>query len=213
MKSLRYLILFLILYSVARAALTKTTSIVEVDAWQSVGAGTLDVGAAGDISGSYNTILYLEIAYADTAAQDGVDVTVEVSYGDDNWTLLSSFTTPSGGTLISTQLSGEELEGQTVVELNDMTDFADLGLKWFIEDDDGDEDSESVRTKAISGSNLTLCHDTLRGHDYTDNCWGIVHERIIPIPATFAYVRVLINNTDADADVFYTTRISKVTAL
>ena len=197
---------------VALAALVKTTSIVDTDVWQRVTAGTLAIGNVGDISNSYTTIIYLEIAYADTDAQDGVEVSFEVSYGDDNWTLLTKpFTTPAGGVLTSTYLSGDEPAGETDVELNNVTDFGDNGLKWFIEDD-GD-DSESVRSKAISGNVITLCHDTLFVHNNTNKCWGIVYEYIIPVPTAYAYVRVLINNTDINADIYYTTRISKVTEL
>ena len=214
MKRIMLSIMFLLILcvSVALAALTKTTTIIELDQWEEVLAGTLDVGAAGDISGSYDTILYLEIAYADVDAQDGVEVSIEVSYGDDDWTLLTKpFTTPVG-TSETTTINGLEAAGQTVITLTDASKFNIRGLKWFMENGT-DRDSESVRTKSAAGNNVTLCHDTQRQQADLSSVWDIVHERIVPIPASFAYVRVLINNVDANADIFYTTRISKVTGL
>lgn len=216
MKRIRLAILLLLipLCCIAFAALTKTTSIVELDAWEYVAAGTLDVGAAGDIHLSYDTILYLEIAYTDTDAQDGVDVSIEVSYGDDDWTLLQKpFTTPAGAAQDGDDLDGNEAAGQTVITLTTATNFGTPGQKWFIWDITWQYDSESVRTKSIDVKNVTLVHDTLRAHLDESTVWEFVHEYVIPIPAGFAYVRVLINNTDADGDVFYTTRLSKVTAL
>ncbi|HEB28404.1 MAG TPA: hypothetical protein ENI05_11625 [Porticoccus sp.] len=216
MKRLKLAILLLLipLCCVAFAALTKTTSIVELDPWQAVAAATLDVGNAGDISGSYDTILYLEIAYTDTDAQDGVEVSIEVSYGDDDWTLLAKpFTTPIGQA-DTTTLDGVEVAGQTVISVIDGSNIGSPGQKWFIEDNSGNpEESESVRTKSAAANDITICHDLIRSHADLDPVWSIVHEYILPIPASFAYVRVLINNTDANARIHYTTRLSKVTGL
>ncbi len=216
MKRVRLAILFLLilLCSIAFAALTKTTSIVVLDAWQSVASGTLTTGSAGDIQLSYDTILYLEIAYADAATQDGVGVSIEVSYGDDDWTLLTQpFTTPSASSQSGTiTLDGAVGAGDTVIALSDASAYSTPAQKWFIVDGTV-ANSESVRTKSAAANNVTLCHDVLRGHGPGLSVFVGVHDYIIPIPAAFAYVRVLINNTDADADVHFTTRISKVTAL
>lgn len=214
MKCLKLAILLLLipLCCVAFAALAKTTAIVELDPWQLVVGATLDVGAAGDISDSYDTLLYLEIAYADAQTQDGVDVSIEVSYGDDNWTLLTKpFTTPLRATETST-LDGAVFNTDVNILLIDGSKFDKNGQKWFIEDSTP-ADSESVRTKDSTVHDISICKDLLRGHDTGTSVWDVVYEYIIPIPAGFAYVRVLINNTDADADIYYTTRISKVTSL
>ena len=212
MKRIRIAILLLLipLCCVAFAALTKTTSIVELDAWKIIDAGLLDVGNAGDISGSYDTILYLEIAYTDIDGQDGVEVSIEVSYGDDDWTLLTTFTTLIlAGGAETTTLNGAVTAGDTVITLTDASGFDVNGQKWFIEDGTV-ANSESVRTKSEAGGTVTLCHDMLRNHDNSETVWEFVHEYIIPIPAAFAFVRVIINNVDANADIHYTTRISKV---
>ena len=216
MKRIRLAILFLLilLCSVAFAALVKTTSIVELDPWEYIAAGTLDVGAAGDISGSYETILYLEIAYTDADAQDGVDVSIEVSYGDDDWTLLTKpFTTPAGAAQNTTTLDGNVTAGDTVISLIDASGMQTPGQKWFIYGSAFQYQSESVRIKSANVNDVTLCHDVIRSHTTGQTVWEIVHEYVISIPAGFAYVRVLINNTDANADIYYTTRISKVTGL
>ncbi len=213
MKRLRLAILLLLipLCCVAFAALTKTTSIVEVDAWQSISAATLVVGNAGDISDSYTTIIYLEIPFTSGNANDGVGVSIEVSYSDDNWTLLTPmFTTPDAASGPSDTIDGAVSAGGTTLDLADGTAFVTPGQKFFI--DDGGN-SESVRIKSVTAGEITLCHDFLFSHAHLTPVWPIVYERVIPIPAAFAYVRVIINNTDANADIHYTTRISKVTSL
>ncbi len=215
MKRLRLAILLLLipLCCIAFAALTKTTSIVELDAWQALGNAAVSVGNAGNISGSYDIILYLEIAYADTDAQDGVDVIVEVSYGDDDWTLLTSFTTPAEIAQDGFTLDGNHTAGDTTIDTSEGPDAGPVANKWFIEDGALELSSESVRTESITVNEVTICHDILRNHTNGDSLWAYVHEYVIPIPKSFAYVRVTINNTDVNAGIFYTTRISKVTSL
>ncbi len=204
------LILLIPLCCVAFAALTKTTSIDELDAWQEVLAGVLDVGNAGNISSSYDNILYLELAYADNDTQDGVGISIEVSYGDDDWTLLTKpFSTPAAVGDGST-IDGVHNAGDTLLSLVNAAAVNTPADKFFIEDG---ASSESVRTKSEVGDDVTLCHDLQFGHANSTLIWADVYERIIPIPAGFAYVRVLINNTDANADIYYTTRLSKVTGL
>ncbi len=216
MKRIRLAILLLLipLCCIAFAALLKTTSIIVLDDWQGVNQATLVTGTAGNISNSYETILYLEIVHSSVAAQDGVEVSIEVSYGDDDWTLLTGpFQTPATGSQLNVIiLAPSPAPGSTVISLSDVTDFSTPGVKWFIIDGTV-ANSESVRTKSEAAGTVTLCHDTIRGH-LTDLSVRVgVYEYIIPIPAAFAFVRVLINNTDANADIHFTTRISKVTSL
>lgn len=214
MKQIRIAILLLLipLCCVAFAALTKTTTIIELDAWIRVEAGGLDVGNAGDIHLSYNTILYLEIAYADADAQDGVEVSIEVSYGDDDWVLLTRpFNTPTLGTREPVTLVEAVIAGDISFDVSDSSELVP-GIKWFIEDA-SEQLSESVRSKSEAANTVTLCHDILRNHNNGSSVWDTSYEYTFTIPAAFAYVRVLINNVDANADIFFTTRLSKVTGL
>jgi len=74
--------------------------------------------------------------------------------------------------------------------------------------------SESVRTKSNANPDtVTLCQDTLRNHADEVVVWDRVDEWVVEVPMGASYVRVLINNTDADAGVHFTSRCSKVTAL
>lgn len=218
MKRIKLAILFLLVlvWSVAYAALVKTTSIVELDAWQEVTAGTKTVGAAGNILGSYAIIMYLEIAYSDSGAanQNGVEVSIEVSYGDDDWTLLTtSFSTPASSSTLHILTDAEATAGTSIVNAGGNAGFHVPGFKWFI--DDG-ANSESVRTKSGDfgfSDDIQLTHDLLYTHITETTITGPVYEYVFPIPVAFAYVRVLINNIDADAEIHFTTRLSKVTAL
>lgn len=200
---------------VAEAALTKTTSIDEIDAWQAVVAGTLVVGTADSISDSYATVLYIEVALSDADAQAGCTVIVEVSYGDDNWMKLTEFTgTAETPALTDLDEAGGAAAGETTVTLTDATtgDYDVPSRKWFILDGTVGN-SESVRTVVNSTHTVTLCQDLLRNHADAQVTTDRVDEWVVGIPFGASYVRTLINNTDADAGVHFSTRISKVTGL
>lgn len=196
------------------AALTKTTSIDEVDAWQAVTAGTLGEGAAKSISGSYDTLLYIEVALTEAVASDGVEVIVEVSYADDNWMQLTTFKgtaeTPATTTINDATVNA----GDSDVTLTDATtgDFDIVARKWFIKDGTIGN-SESVRTKSVATHTVTLCQDLLRSHDNASNVYDRVDEWVVRIPFGASYVRTLVNNVDADCDCAFTTRVSQVSAI
>lgn len=207
-------LLFIIPGTPAQAALTMTTSIDEIDAWQAVTGGTMGEGTADSISDSYATILYIEVALIEAVAHSGCDVIVEVSYGDDNWMQLTTFK-GTAETPVTTQTAEDPtVAGDTTVTLDDSStgDFDVVGRKWFIKDGTIGN-SESVRTKSDDTNVVTLCQDTLREHAVDSDVYDRVDEWVVSIPFGVAYVRTLINNTDADCDVAFTTRISKVTGL
>lgn len=192
-----------------------TTSIDEIDAWQAVAQATLVVGNADSVSDSYATVLYIEVALSDSDAQAGCDVIVEVSYADDNWMQLTTFKgTAETPALTDLDEGGGAVAGETTVTLTDATtgDYDVPGRKWFILDGTVGN-SESVRTVVNATHTVTLCQDLLRNHADAQVTTDRVDEWVISIPFGVAYVRTLINNTDADAGVHFTTRISKVTAL
>ena len=197
------------------AALTMTTSIDEVDSWQAVAAGTLVTGNADSISDSYKTILYIEVALTSTNAQAGCDVIIEVSYADDNWMKLVEFGGTAETPAVTDVNDATSTAGDAYLILTDSAtgDFDVPGRKWFVLDGTVGN-SESVRTQSNANPDtVTLCQDTLRNHVDTTPVWDRVDEWVISIPFGVAYVRTLINNTDADAGVHFTTRISKATVL
>jgi len=196
-------------------ALTKTTSIVEIDAWAAITAATAREGAAHDVSASYNSLLYIEVALGEAVAHAGYGIYVEVSYGDDDWVLLCG---PFSGTIetaaTTTINDAAANAGDSTITLTDATtgDFDIVGRKWFIlEGTVGN--SESVRTKSQAANVVTLFQDMIRNHTNGANVYDRVDEWCIEIPFAPSQVRVLIDNTDADCDIYSTTRISKVTAL
>ncbi len=213
-------LLLLLLIQPLPGAITKTTSITIIDDWQLVAPGTLVVGAAVDkntdnISDSYQTKLYLEIAYTDpeNSAQAGVDVLVEISYADDNWVLLRRFTT-TGDSTASTTINGAVTANDPSITLTDATtgDFDVPSRKWFIRDGTV-ANSESVKTVVNATHTVTLAQDAIRSHANSLTVYDFVFEKTIAIPMAAAYVRVLINNTDVDATIHFTTRVSKVTGI
>ena len=195
-------------------ALTKTTSIDEIDPWQETAAGTLDVGAAKSLSDSYASMLYIEVAMIEAVDQVGVEVIVEVSYADDDWTKLIEFTGTAETPATTTINDATADEGDPSITLTDATtgDFDVPGRKWFIKDGTIGN-SESVKTQVNAVHTVTLCQDLLRNHANGLSVYDRVDEWVVEIPMAAAHVRTLINNVDADSDVAFTTRISKVTVL
>lgn len=198
----------------AWAALTKTTSFDTIDAWQALAAATLAVGNAEDISGSYSTIVYIEVALTDTDAQAGCDGIVEISYADDDWIELTTFQGTAETPATTTINDGTAAAGDPDITLTDATtgDFDVPGRKWFIVDGTVGN-SESVKTQVNATHTVTLCQDLLRAHADSLNVWDRVDDWPINIPLGAAYVRVIINNTDADAAVHWRSYCSKVTGL
>lgn len=195
-------------------ALTKTTTIDVVDAWAAIPAATMREGAAESISGSYDSILYIEVALIEAVATDGVEVIVEISYGDDEWMKFREFkgTAETPGT---TTINDADVQaGESSLTLTDATtaDFDIVGRKWFIKDGTI-ANSEAVRTLSVAGNVVTLCQDLIRAHANSLNVYDRVDEWIVKLPLAAANVRVLVNNVDADCDAASTTRISKVTSL
>ncbi len=195
------------------AAPTKTTSIEVVDDWQLVAAGTMVVGNAFDVSGSYESAIYLEVALTDAQAQAGVDIIIEVSYADDDWVELTAFKgtaeTPSTTTINDATANAGDT---TIVLTADQADFNVKGRKWFIVDGTV-ANSESVKTISNSTVTYTLAQDLIRSHANSLNVWDRVDDWFISLPNQPSFARVLINNTDADADVHFTSRGSRTTAL
>lgn len=208
------ILIFVISDTPVLAALTMTTSIDEVDAWQAVTEGTLVAGNADSISDSFCTILYIEVALTDTDAQAGCDVIIEVSYADDNWMKLVEFQGTAETPATTTISDATVTAGDTDITLADATtgDFDVPGRKWFIVDGTV-ANSESVKTQVNTTHTVTLLQDLMRSHANSLNVWDRVDEWVVSVPFGVAYVRTLINNTDADAQVHFTTRISKVTKL
>lgn len=199
-----------------QAALTKTTSFDTIDAWQSLAVASLTVGNSEDVSGSYSTILYIEVALAHANAQAGVDVIVEISYATgDDWIQLLTFkgTAETPGIDDLDEVGGTSA-GDTTITLTDATtdEFDVIGRRWFILDTTVGE-SEVVRTKSLSTNTVTLAQDAKYAHADAELVTDRVDQWAISIPFGAAFIRILINNSDADATVHWRSFCSKVTAL
>ena len=213
----KWLCLFLIfcLFTTPVFCLTKTTTIDTVDAWQALGAGLLKTGNQEDNSTSFATTVYIEIAYTDAQEQSGVDIIIETSYNDDDWiTLSGGLVTTITDTPATTTLNGAVTATDATITLTDATtgDFDVKARKWFIVDGTV-ANSESLKTESNSTHVVTMTQDALRSHNTGLNCWDMVVEHSFSIPISAGAFRVLINNTDADADIHFRTWVSKVTAL
>ena len=202
-------------HSPIQAAPTKTTSFDTIDAWQALAVATLAVGNAEDISGSYFTIVYVEVGLTHANAQSGVNVEIEISYADDDWIKLIAFTGNAETPATTDVNDASSKDGDAYMILVDSAtgDFDVPGRKWMVVDGTV-ANSESFKTQSNANPDtVTLCQDTMRNHAKSLACWDRVDEWPIIIPIGAAFVRVLVNNTDADATVHWRSYISKVTAL
>jgi hypothetical protein len=193
-------------------ALTKNTTIKELDDWQLVATETLVVGAVYDTSPNYDTALYIELA--PVGSQDvGVEINIEVSYADDNWVSLREVR-GTIGILATTTVDGNFSAGVSAIDLVDATagNIDVVGNKWFILSTTVPF-SQSVRTKSVAGNTVTLCHDLIRTASTGFNCYDRVDEWFVEIPIAASKVRILYNNTSPTQDAYVTSRVSEVTAL
>lgn len=195
-------------------ALTKTTTVTTIDAWQKVDPATLVCGADANLTDAYDTLLYIQLAMGEATAQSGCSVMVEVSYTGNDWMKLCEFTgtaeTPAATTINDTAVAAAD----TSLTLTDATtgDFDVKGRLWFILDGTV-ANSEAVRTKTNSSHTVTLCDALLRAHANGCTCIDRCDEWIVSIPAPASYCRTVINNTDSDADIYFTSRVSKITSI
>lgn len=196
-------------------ALTKTTSINELDAWQPVATQTLVVGNVGDISDSYDSLLYVESTVDSDADPMNVELIIEVSYTDDNWVKFVTLRGTSEEVGVTTINDADVNAGESVLTLTDANtkDFDIIGRKWFIEEPGTPANSESVRTKSVAGNAVTLCQDLLRDHTDGVAASDRVDEWVIELPVDASKVRVLARNITGTVNMYFTTRLSKVTAL
>lgn len=193
-------------------ALTKTTAVDVVDPWQVVTTETMVIGNAEDISGSFESILYIEAAIISPAEQNGMDIIVEVSYGTENWIEFISIKS-SVGIPDTTTLAATEPATETTILLTDNSNFSVKGTKFFIEHATIGS-SETVRMIEETGPNsFIIASGLLTQQESGSDIWNIVDEWIIGLPLSASQVRVLYNNPDADTNMAVTSRISKVTDL
>jgi hypothetical protein len=195
-------------------ALTKTTAVETLDAWQVVTAATAVVGADGDVSGAYSALLAIQVAMIEAAAQDGYTVMAECSYTGNDWIKFFEAKgvaeTPATTTVNDATVNADD----TSLTLTDATtgDFDVVGRLWFIMDGTI-ANSEAVRTKSQAANVVTLCDALLRAHANGVSVYDRCEEWLVQVPMAAAYVRVIINNTDADADVAFSSRLMRVTAI
>jgi hypothetical protein len=195
-------------------ALTKTTSVETLDAWTNVPAGTLVVGADGDVSGAYSALLYILVALVEAVAQAGCTVIAECSYTGNDWVKFfeanGTAETPATTTINDAAVNAAD----TSLTLADATtgDFDIPGRLWYIKESTI-ANGEAVRVKSQAANVVTLCDALLRNHTNGANVYDRCDEWVVQVPMAAAYVRVLIYNSDSDADVDFTTRLSRVTAI
>lgn len=184
---------------------TKSNSGAILDEWQSLAANTVGIGTPLDISASFESSFQVEVALTNANAQQGVEILVEVSNDGTKWTEYQRYT----GTAITpttTGLTNTEAVAATVLEVTDISNFAELGQKWFIINSTVAE-SESVRTVVDNGSTQLTVADGLQfEQDASAILWNTVDEWVVTIFSSMPRARISILNEDANASVHWTIR-------
>lgn len=198
-------------------ALTK--GVAAVDEWAEVAQNAVREGATVDVSGNYSSILSIDVALSSGTTHTGTKVEVQISSnssGDEDWTTLTSFISPTG-TASSENPSGSEAIGQTVIEVASTTGFVADETRWiFIEDVGTVADSEMLLlVSAITDTSITVQDGLTVAKDSSDVIFNIAQNYSIDIPFAANRVRVIYDNTfDSDGATVHTKcRISRVTGV
>jgi len=193
----------------------RNVTITGVDAWQSVVAATVVVGAVADFSDAYgDSMLYVEIAQVEAVAHDGGNMAiVQVSFGDDDWidyTTLSLTADTAGTTTVNDATADAD---DTTITLTDSAtaDFDVKARKWYIKDGTI-ANSESVYTIGDAAHTVTLASGLVRSHANGLNVYDRVDDFAVAIVEGVAAARVLYNNQDADCNVDVRSYLNKMTA-
>lgn len=198
-----------------RAAPVKTTALDGIDAWQSLAAATVAVGNSEDISLSYSTVVYIEVAYTHANPQEGVSGVIEISsMTADDWTVYREWSmTGATPNLDDLDEGGGASIGDATINVTDSTGNYDDNLSLFFVVDTTVAESEVLRVKSEAGNAITLCENLKYAHVDQEVTTDEVYQKSFSIPFAASYVRVLVNNTDADATIHWRSHCSKVTAL
>ena len=194
-------------------ALTKTSAIDVIDAWQSVAYGVQLTGITKNVADSYESMLQIE-ASPITAQASELEITVEVSYDDANWVALPTFSHVNTGSNYQTTLDGSVSAAGTALVLTASTYHSDVGQKLLVFDGVTAANSETVIVATDAGSNtVTLCDPLLRDHATATVVSSVVDQWNYVVPTSASKVRVRYNNVDANCNMAVTSRILKVTGL
>ena len=216
MKRLIILLCVLALSLPAFGALTKSTALDELNAWEALAATVMDKTDPCDISGSYATVVGVDVALTVAGAQDGVKITIEVSSAAaDDWIPYQEVTVLAGVTPTIGDINDTPLTTETSVTLTDSTagKYDQVGQVWFIVDTTVAQ-SEIVRTLTDNtADDVEIAQDLKYTHEDTEVTTDEVYQGKFAIPMCYAYVRVLVHNTDAASGCHWRATIAKVTAL
>jgi len=190
-------------------ALTKTTTISQTDAWAAIAAGAMRVGSTHDLSGSFSSLLYIDVAPIEAVAQTGLRITVQVSYADQLWDTLMEFKSNSVTSTLTT-LDAEAASGQKVLSV--ALQSQDVGSYLFIKDGTIG-DSELVIVQAFAAGEYTLADNVINTHANGLGVYSDAQQWVIELPLAASIARVLYYNVDTDCDMASSSHLSIVTSL
>ena len=209
-KTLTFLLVALLSASVfGQATKTQNTQALE---WTSIlnaeGATGVVQSAEIDCSTAYATTIHIDWCLAEAAAHDGTEILVMVGSGtgDDDWVLLTKFTTPAV-TPITLAFAGTEAIGQTVLSTADPAGGLDHpGKLIFLQDDVAAEceiayqitDNGSNTITVIDGitSEKTVADSAIFSVDVANPAGNasVVYQQPVSIPPSVSRVKVIFNN-------------------
>jgi len=190
-------------------ALTKTTTLSQNDDWAAITAGAMRVGSTYDLSGSFSSMLYIDVAPIEAVAQVGMDIIVQVSYADQLWDTLMTFKSNAVTSTLTT-LDAEAAAEQKVISV--ATQSEDVGDYLFIKDGTI-ANSELIIVQATAAGEYTAADDLILTHANGLGIYSDAQQWVVQLPLAAAIARVLYNNTDTDCDMASSSHVSIVTSL
>jgi hypothetical protein len=195
---------------------TKNVTSAVVDAWAAIGPETgigdgVRPGVSIDFTDSVESSISIEVALTDTDAQEGVKVIVQVSGDNVNWVEYARYK-GTAVTPVDTTLAATEPQGETDISLTSGVAFLVYGDKYFIVNSTVAL-SESVTNVGSATSNHIDISPGLQNEQASGSViWGNVDDWTVDIPVEHNYARVIIVDTDTNAQVHSRT-ISNKTVL
>jgi len=219
MKRLALILSFLLFYSTANAALTKSVSLV--DNWQIVPANQTLVGANYTCNANYQTVLTIDTALVSTTATtNGARIIVMGSSNtttDNNWYPITTFNVLSGVTAVLNITNADNNAGNTSLLLPTTTGFTTKGMAFYINDSTIGNSEIRYVANYTANTNVILDSPLVNTHAAGAIAYGAnsTSSQIIAIPDGTYRIRIFYDNAQdaAGSPIAVRTSASQVTGL
>ena len=196
-----------------------------VDAWALTAQNAVREGTVMNLSDSFASMVFIDIALGDTTAHTGTRVLLQVSSAaadDEFWTDLVEFVAVVGTANTEVVLNNPLAAAATAVEVADLTGFTvatgGVLLAFMLDNSVANSELVQIVSTSVEGGNdlINILDGVKREHAVTTTVLSnITESRAIAIPSGVLRARVLYDNLyDANGAAIYTrTRVVETTSV